>query len=105
MKFGFLLLVGCIAQVQNAVAPPPPSEATGVLTCSEIVTKCDATCSDPLCIQACTQQGTPTGAQLHANAVACAQQNACTDEACIRDKCPNETSACEADAPQAPPAQ
>lgn len=103
MKLALIFLAGCIAQVQNAVAPPPPSEATGALTCSEIVTRCDAACGDPLCIQSCTQQGNPSGAQLHANVVACAQQNACTDEACIHEKCSAEANACEADAPASPP--
>jgi hypothetical protein len=99
MRAWFLFLAGCISQMQNAVAPPSPAESTGTLTCGEIVTRCDSTCSDPICVQTCTQQGTPQAAQLHATVVECAKENACMDEPCIRTKCSKEADACEADAP------
>ena len=73
------------------------------MTCSQIVATCDSACTDPICVHNCTQQGTPEGAQLHANVVACAESHGCTEEACVRASCGAEADACEG--PQQPPQQ
>ncbi len=87
----------CISQAKQAVAPEPPS-GTGALSCKEIVEQCDSTCSDPFCIQRCSEQGNADGAAQHHALVDCGQRNSCTDQACMEASCPTEISACMGDA-------
>lgn len=95
MKLLLLLLVaGCIVQAQNAISPPPPS-GNGTLTCRQIVEQCDAQCTTPMCVRACSDQGNPDGARLHVAVVDCAQSHGCFDEPCIREQCAAEANACQ----------
>jgi hypothetical protein len=98
-----LLVVGCLRQVQQVVAPEP--EGGGTLTCAEIVEQCDARCSDPLCFHRCTGQGNPEGRDRHAALLDCGQRHGCTDEACMRSSCPGEIEACMGPQPAEAPEQ
>jgi hypothetical protein len=107
MRIAFALLVAvsafaCINQAKQAVAPDPPS-GTGALTCSEIVEQCDSQCSDPFCIQRCSEQGNVDGAAQHHALVECGQRNSCTDQACMEASCPGEVQACMGASPPADP--
>lgn len=97
-----IFIAGCISQIQNAVNPPPPEPPAGggTLTCAQIVTDCDAQCSLPSCLQNCSVQGTDQGRAQHDALLKCGQDNGCLDEACMREKCPDEVKTCEASAPQ-----
>lgn len=97
----FAVSAGCIAQIQNAISPSPPT-SYGTSSCREIVETCDRTCTDPFCIRNCTAQGTAEAQAQHTAVVDCAQRNACTDEACVRASCAAEASTCEGPAPAAP---
>ncbi len=87
-----LLCCGCIKQAQQAIAPTP--EGAGAFSCREIVENCDRECSDPLCLNSCTGQGTAEAAPQHAALLDCAQRNSCMDEDCMRQNCPQEIETC-----------
>ena len=95
-----LCLVGCISKAKEAIAPEPTG--TGTLTCREIVENCDSQCSDPICLNRCSNEGTQEGAAQHATLLDCGQRNSCTDEDCMKANCPNEIATCMGAAEQAP---
>jgi hypothetical protein len=95
--------VSCIKQAQQAIAPTP--EGAGAFSCREIVENCDRSCSDPLCLNNCTGQGTADAAAQHAALLDCAQRNSCMDEDCMREKCPQEIETCMGPTPTEPPAE
>ncbi len=90
---------GCINQAAKAINPPP--EGGGTLTCAQIVETCDSTCSDPLCLHSCSNQGTAEGTQQHDAVLACGERNGCTNEACMRTSCTAEVETCQG--PEQPP--
>jgi hypothetical protein len=94
-------LAGCIQRATALVNPPPP-EGGGTLTCREIVETCDSTCTDPLCLHGCTNQGTSDAQGQHDALLSCGERNGCTDEECMRTNCMPEWEACEG--PAAPAA-
>ncbi|HSD86691.1 MAG TPA: hypothetical protein VLB44_04225, partial [Kofleriaceae bacterium] len=81
-----LLVTGCMKQAQQVMGPDP--EAVGTLTCREVVENCDAQCSDPICVNKCTEQGTREAQPQHAALVDCGQRNGCTDPNCMQTNCP-----------------
>jgi hypothetical protein len=83
---------GCLQQARQVLAPEP--EGGGALSCREIVHTCDAACSDPLCLHACTRQGTPEAQPLHDALLDCGQRGGCIDEECMRARCHAELDAC-----------
>jgi hypothetical protein len=87
-----LCAAGCFKQAQQALAPTP--EGAGGFSCREIVENCDRECTDPLCLNSCTSQGTAEAAPQHAALLDCGQRNGCMDEDCMRDKCPQEIETC-----------
>jgi hypothetical protein len=101
-------LSGCISKAREALAPQP--ESVGTLTCREVVEQCDSQCSDPLCVNRCTEQGNQEAQGQHAALLDCGQRSGCTDQACIEASCPSEIAACmgTSDAPAdetAPPTE
>jgi hypothetical protein len=90
--FLLALLAGCIAQARAAL--DPPASGGGTLTCRQIVEQCDVNCTDPMCVRACGNQGTPDAAALHNAVVDCAQRNNCMDMPCIEANCAGEAGAC-----------
>jgi hypothetical protein len=96
-----VLVAGCISQITNAVNPPAatPPPGGGTLTCAQIVTDCDAQCSLPSCLDGCSANGTDEGRAQHDALIACGKNAGCLDEACMREKCPDEVKTCEASAP------
>lgn len=86
------LFAGCISKAREAIAPEP--DGTGTLTCREIVEQCDSQCSDPLCLNRCSNEGTPDGAAQHGVLLDCGQRNGCTDQDCMDTNCPDEITAC-----------
>jgi hypothetical protein len=87
-----LAFAGCISKAKEAIAPTP--EGTGSMSCREIVEQCDSQCGDPLCINRCSNEGTPEAAGQHAALLDCGQRNGCTDQACMEQSCPNEIATC-----------
>lgn len=92
-----LVFAGCIAQARASL--DPPAAGGGTLTCREIAEQCDAQCTNPMCIRACGNQGTPDAAALHNAVVDCAQRNNCLDEECIHAQCETELQACRGPEP------
>jgi hypothetical protein len=88
---------GCISKAKEAIAPAP--EGVGTMTCREVVEQCDSQCSDPLCINRCTGEGTQEAQGQHAALLDCGQRAGCTDQACMEQNCPNEIAACMGPAP------
>ena len=95
-----IALCGCISKAKEAIAPEPTGE--GTLTCRAIVENCDSQCSDPICLNRCSNEGTPEAAAQHAALLDCGQRNSCTDEDCMKANCPNEIATCMGPAEQAP---
>lgn len=98
------LFAGCIAQARASL--DPPATGGGTLSCREIAEQCDAQCTNPMCVRACGNQGTPDAATLHNAVVDCAQRNNCLDEDCIHASCESEYQACRGPEPEeqaAPP--
>lgn len=93
--------VGCINQAAKIINPPP--EGGGTQTCAEIVETCDASCTQPLCLRGCSNNGTTLAAQQHDALLSCGERNSCTDEACMRASCPGEIETCQG-VPPTPPA-
>jgi hypothetical protein len=87
-----LLLVGCMKQAQQVMGPDP--DAVGASSCRAIVEDCDSGCSDPICINKCTEQGTPDAQAQHIALVDCAQRNSCMDRNCMETNCPQEIQTC-----------
>lgn len=87
-----LLVIGCVARAKEAIAPTP--EGGGTLTCREIAEQCDSQCSDPLCLNNCTSQGTAEAAPQHAALLDCGQRNGCSDQSCMQANCPQEIQTC-----------
>src|SRR5512139_690263 len=79
-------------QAQQVMGPDP--DAVGVLSCRDIVESCDASCTDPICVNKCTEQGTPDAQPQHAALVECAQRNSCMDRNCMEANCPAEIQTC-----------
>ena len=98
-----LALFSCVSRAKEAIAPTP--EGGGALSCREIVEQCDRECTDPLCLNNCTGQGTPEAAPQHAALLDCGQRNGCSDEDCMRANCPQEIETCMGPepAPATPP--
>ena len=93
------LLVACVANPPPQNTPGPP----GTWTCKQVVESCDSQCSTGICLNACTNQGSPEGARLHAQLIQCAAANRCVDDNCTRAVCNGEVRACVADAGGMPP--
>jgi hypothetical protein len=89
----FVLLAGCIAQARATI--DPPASGGGTLTCRQIAEQCDRQCTNPMCIRACGNQGTPEAAQLHNAVVDCGQRNNCMDQECLETQCGAEFEACK----------
>ena len=85
-------LVGCISKAKEAIAPAP--EGVGTMSCREVVEQCDSQCTDPLCVNRCTGEGTQEAQGQHAALLDCGQRNGCTDQACMEQSCPNEIATC-----------
>ena len=90
--FAIVLLVGCSKQVQQVMGPDP--DQVGTLSCREVVESCDAQCTDPICVNKCSEQGTREAQPQHAALVDCAQRNGCMDRDCMEQKCPQEIQTC-----------
>lgn len=98
------LFTACIAQARASL--DPPASGGGTLSCREIAEQCDSQCTNPMCVRACGNQGTPEAAQLHNAVVDCAQANGCTDQACLETQCGAEFEACRGPDPVSePPAE
>jgi hypothetical protein len=95
-----LLLIGCVKQAQQVMGPDP--DATGAFSCREIVESCDSECTDPICVNKCTEQGTREAQPQHAALVDCAQRNSCMDRNCMEANCPQEIQTCMGE-PSEPP--
>lgn len=91
--FSLFVLTGCISKAKEAINGPEP-EGGGTLTCKEIVEQCDSECSDPLCVNRCTPQGTEEGRAQHQALIDCGQNNGCTDQACMEANCSGEIQTC-----------
>ena len=100
LALALALAAGCVQKARQVMSPEPP-EGMGAFSCREIVEQCDASCSDPICLNNCTGQGTKEAAGKHAALLDCGQKNGCTDEACMKASCPGEIDACMG--PQPPP--
>jgi hypothetical protein len=87
------VVVACVANPPPQNTPGPP----GTWTCRQIIEHCDSTCGTGICLNACTNQGNPTGAQLHAALIQCAAANRCFDNNCTRALCGPQVDACAAD--------
>jgi hypothetical protein len=98
--FAALLLIGCVKQAQQVMGPDP--DATGAFSCREIVESCDSECTDPICVNKCTEQGTREAQPQHAALVDCAQRNSCMDRNCMEANCPQEIQTCMGE-PSEPP--
>jgi hypothetical protein len=83
---------GCVNQAAKAMNPPP--EGGGTLSCREIMENCDSACTQPFCLHACTNQGTPEAAQQHDALLQCGQNNSCTDQDCMQANCTPEFETC-----------
>jgi hypothetical protein len=90
---GLLLFAGCIVQAQNAISPP--ATGGGTLTCRQIAEQCDVNCTDPMCLRACGNQGTPDAAALHNAVIDCGMRNSCMDQTCLETQCGAEFNACK----------
>jgi hypothetical protein len=95
-----IALAGCISKAKEVIAPQP--EGVGTLSCREIVEQCDSQCSDPLCVNRCTGEGTQEAQGQHAALLDCGQRNACTDQTCMEQSCPSEIAACMGPTTDAP---
>lgn len=93
-----LLFAGCLAQARASL--DPPASGGGTLSCREIAEQCDSQCTNPMCVRACGNQGTPEAAQLHNTVVDCAQANGCMDQACLEAQCNAEYLACRGPDPE-----
>lgn len=96
-----LLVAGCIAQARATI--DPPATGGGTLTCRQIAEQCDSQCTNPMCVRACGNQGTPEAAALHNAVVDCAQRNNCMDGDCIQASCGPEYEACKGPDPEGEP--
>ena len=96
-----LLFAGCIAQARASL--DPPATGGGTLTCRQIAEQCDSQCTNPMCVRACGNQGTPEAATLHNAVVDCAQAHSCMDEECITTNCNAEYVACRGPEPEGEP--
>jgi hypothetical protein len=98
-----VLFAGCISQISNALNPPAaaPPPGGGTLTCAQLVTDCDAQCSLPSCLHGCSANGTDEGRAQHDALLKCGEDAGCLDEACMRERCPDEVRTCEGSAPPA----
>jgi len=105
LRFALVLALatGCVQKARQVMSPEPP-EGTGTMSCREIVEQCDASCSDPICLNNCTAQGNKEAAGKHATLLDCGQKNSCMDEACMRQNCPGEIDACMGPPPTEEPA-
>jgi hypothetical protein len=99
------LLTGCVSKAKEALQGPEP-EGGGTLSCKEIVEECDSQCSDPLCVNRCTPQGTDQARGQHQALIDCGQSNGCTDQSCMEQNCAGEIQTCmgPAEPPSEPPA-
>jgi len=93
IALSLVLLAGCVSKAKEAINGPEP-EGGGTLTCKEIVEQCDSECSDPLCVNRCTPQGTEDGRAQHQALIDCGQSNGCTDQACMEANCSAEIQTC-----------
>ena len=85
-------LLGCMKQAQQVMGPDP--EQVGTYSCREIVENCDSQCSDPICVNKCSEQGTREAQPQHAALVDCAQRTSCMDRDCMEQNCPQEIQTC-----------
>lgn len=91
-------LVGCIAQARASL--DPPASGGGTLSCRQIAEQCDSQCTNPMCVRACGNQGTPDAAALHNAVVDCGMRNNCTDQTCMETQCGAEFTACRGPEPE-----
>ena len=94
MKYALVVLAlfGCMKQAQQVMGPDP--DQVGTLSCGEIVENCDAQCTDPICVNKCTGEGTREAQPAHSALMDCAQRNGCMDRDCMEAKCPQEIQTC-----------
>lgn len=85
----------CGSQVDACFAAPPPTAATGALTCGEWV-ECVRQCSDgdQACGDQCTNSLSATGTEHVQDLFSCMDVHGCNDSACVEESCARELERC-----------
>ncbi|MEO6774605.1 MAG: hypothetical protein ABI467_16600 [Kofleriaceae bacterium] len=103
MRTALVVVAGVVAGCGASSPPANPPGPQGTWTCHQIVESCDLMCRTGMCLQACSNEGSPEGGSLHAALIQCAATHRCYDDGCKHALCGPEVEACLTDHEGLPP--